>query len=444
MAGGWRERLRRPRARERRCDRRHGGAGPSRIRRTFGRDERIAVHRGWEPGARPPPPRLRVPDGRRARRETPHGAAMDAVIERRPPNWRRVGRRLLAWVLIGVPVVLAAALVASADARYLARAGVEEARILLKRRSIAKLVANPKTDPALRQRLQLVLAARAYAADSLGLLVGETYTTYVNVGRDTLLLVLSASRRDRLREYTWNFPIVGAVPYKGFFDFTTARDAAAALERIGLDTYLRPAGAFSTLGYFSDPLLSTVMERDTMELVATVIHELAHNTLYLKSQTPFNESFASFVGYRGAQAFFRSRGDSLDAKRAVARWRDERTLDALYAELARRLDSAYAEGPTGLALERTRTTLFGWARAQLTGAVGQSLETYDWRWFARAPLNNAVVIAQRLYRMNLNLFEEIYVHSNADLKETIRAIQVRVFTQPGQDPYEALYSRGGG
>src|SRR6266705_1067517 len=367
---------------------------------------------------------------------------MDAVRERRPPNWGRVARRLGVWVLIAVPTLLALALLFSADARYLARAGVEEARILLRRRSMARLVADPKTPAPLSQRLRLVLAARAYAADSLKLIVGDTYTTYADVGRDTLLLVLSASPRDRLREYTWHFPIVGTVPYKGFFDFRQAQQAAADHDAQGLDTYLRPAGAFSTLGYFNDPLFSTAMSRDTMELVATVIHELAHNTLYVKSQTPFNESFASFVGYRGAEAFFRARHDTLDARRAAARWRDERTLDVFYAELARRLDSAYAEPLSGDRVEQVRTTLFGWARDQFRGPVGQSLETYDWRWFAQAPINNAVIIAERLYRMNLNLFDEIYLQNNADISETIRAIQIRVFTQAG-DPYQALYSRPG-
>ncbi len=368
---------------------------------------------------------------------------MDNLTERRRPAWGRILRRVLAGAALGVVVVVGLALAFSADARYVARAGVEEARILWRRRPIAKLLADPAVPDALKQRLRLVLAARTFAIDSLHLAAGQTYTTYVNVGRDTLLLVLSASRKDKLRQYTWRFPIVGVVPYKGFFDFARARRDAAALGDEGYDTYLRPSAAFSTLGYFSDPLFSTAVERDTMELVATVLHELAHNTLYIASQTPFNESFASFVGYRGAERFFRAQGDTLDARRAVARWRDERTLDQFYAELARRLDSAYAE-PLGAAeLGRARTVLFGWARDQLKGPVGQSLETYDWRWLAQGTLNNAVVIAQRLYRMDLNLFDEIYLQNNADLAETIRAIQIRVFTQQDHDPYRALYSRPG-
>lgn len=342
-----------------------------------------------------------------------------------------------------IPVLFLLALLVSADVRYLARAGWEEGRILLRRRPIAQLASDTTLPLELRNRLRLVLAARAFAIDSLRLAVGETFTTYVDVGRDTLLLVLSGSRKDRLEGYTWRYPIVGVVPYKGFFNAAAARNAAAELEATGLDVYLRPSGAFSTLGYFSDPLFSTAMERDSMELVAMVLHELAHNTLYVKSQTPFNESFASFVGYRGAEAFFRSRGDTIDASRARARWRDEQTLDVFYAELARRLDSAYAGARSPDVVAGARTALFGWARAQLTGPVGQSLETYDWRWFARSPLNNAVIIAQRLYRLDLNLFDEIYVQNNANLAETIRAIQVRVFTQPDRDPYRALYSRPG-
>src|SRR3989475_9388756 len=367
---------------------------------------------------------------------------MDALTERARPRWGRLLKRVLVIAVGAATAGVALMLIVSADARYIARAGIEEARLLLRRRPLDKLIADTTMPAALRQRFALVLAARAYAVDSLGLAVGKTSTTYVDGGRATLLLGLSASRRDRLHEVTWHYPIVGVVPYKGFFKAARARGEAERLEAQGLDVFLRPSGAFSTLGYLSDPLFSTAMSRDTMELVATVIHELAHNTLYVKSQTPFNESFASFVGYRGAEAFFRSRHDTLDAKRAAARWRDERTLDVFYAELARRLDSAYAEPLGGERLERVRTTLFGWARDQFRGPVGQSLETYDWRSFAQAPLNKVAIIAWRPDRMNLNLFDEIYLQNNADIAETIRAIQIRVFTQPG-DPYQALYSRPG-
>ena len=94
------------------------------------------------------------------------------------------------------------------------------------------------------------------------------------------------------------------------------------------------------------------------------------------------------------------------------------------------------------AAKKARDDLFAWARGQLTGAVGQGLETYDWRWFAKAPLNNAVVVAQRLYRMNLNLFDDFYLANRVNLPETIRLIRLRVIAQPGGDPYQALYSRG--
>ncbi|MGH7751455.1 MAG: aminopeptidase, partial [Gemmatimonadales bacterium] len=318
--------------------------------------------------------------------------------------------------------------------------GYEEAWILLKRRSFDAILADTAAPADLKQRLRLVQDARAYARDSLGFAVGETYTTYVDAGRDTLLLVLTASRRDRLEQHVWRYPIVGTVPYKGFFNFGAARSAAARLEESGLDTYLRPSGAFSTLGWFSDPLLSTIVGRDTMELVATVLHELAHNTLYVPNYTPFNESFANFAGYRAAEAFFRGRGDTLDARRAARRWQDEVRLDVFYAELARRLDSAYAGVQSPAHLEEIRRDVFGWARRQLSGPTGHSLETYDWRWFATRPLNNAVVIAGRIYRTNLDLFDRLYVHHHADIRETLASIQLRIATLRGEDPFRALYS----
>ncbi|HXI20335.1 MAG TPA: aminopeptidase, partial [Gemmatimonadales bacterium] len=328
---------------------------------------------------------------------------------------RRRGCMILL-VIVGVLMAgYGTAYVASDDVRYLTRAGFEQTRLLEARQPIAKLVRDPATPPETRAALQLVLDARDYAA-TLGYRAGQTYTTYTDVGRDTLLLVLSASPRDCLCPYTWKYPIVGRIPYKGFFDPAMARREADRLEQRGYDIYLRPAGAYSTLGWFNDPLYSTAMSRDSVELAATVFHEIAHNTLYVKSATPFNESFAQLAGYRGAEAFFRSRGSFTAANRAADRWHDEVILGGFYAELAARLDTLYRQAPDTAVVDSGRAALGHWAREQLQQTLGPDLRTYTIGPMADRPINNARLIAARIYRTRLGLFEAWYEHEGRDVR----------------------------
>jgi predicted aminopeptidase len=329
------------------------------------------------------------------------------------------------------------AYLASDDVRYITRAGFEETRILQSRQPIARLVRDSTTDPTLRQTLGLVLESRDYAA-RLGLEAKETYTSYSDVGRDTLLLVLQAAPRDCICPYTWKYPIVGRIPYKGFFDPRAAQREADQLAARGYDTYLRPSGAFSTLGWFEDPLLSTALTRDSVELAATVFHEIAHNTLHLKSATPFNESFAQLVGYRSAEAFFRERGDSANARQAADRWRDEIVLGDYYSALVRRLDSLYGSRPDSAALEQGRRAAGEWARGQLTGPVGRQLRTIRIGRLAERPINNAQLIGARIYRTRLDLFDRWFDLHDRDVSRSVSALDTLMTGVVGDSAYARL------
>jgi predicted aminopeptidase len=298
------------------------------------------------------------------------------------------------------------------------------------------------TDPGTRAKLELVLAARAFAHDSIGLRTGSSFTMYSKLRRDTLVLVLSGAYRDRLERYSWWFPIVGRVPYKGYFDYAAAKRARDRMSNDGFDTSLRPASAFSTLGFFNDPILSTTLAGDSLELANTVVHELTHNTFYAPGQAVFNESFANFVGARGAAWLFRSRGSLDAAEQTDARWEDEKLLGTFWAVLYHSIDSAFKAHPGEDGAARAvrlaaRDTLYRLARIDLVETLGPKLRTVGPRYLERVALDNAALLARRVYLTELPLFDAVLEREGGDLRATVLRVTALAKSRP-EDPYGAL------
>jgi len=329
--------------------------------------------------------------------------------------------------LAGIVLVVVACLLLVPTGRYLLRAGWEEAKILARRRPISALAADVTTTSVLRAKFALVLAARTFAHDSLALETGQSFTTYSAIDRDTLVLVLSGAYRDRLESYTWWFPVVGRVPYKGYFDFDEARRQERTLAARGLDARLGAASAFSTLGWFNDPLLPSTIRADSLTLANTVIHELTHNTFYAPGGAVFNESFANFVGARGAERFYRARGQASAADEVFARWRDEKVMGRFWADLYGRVDSAFkahpGEEPAHVAERITvRDSLYAEAKEQLMHEIGPQLRTISLRAIERVRFDNAILMSRRVYLTDLDAFDKVLAHNHGNLRVAIKAI----------------------
>ena len=358
----------------------------------------------------------------------------------REQSARRAGRvpwRILRRITGAATALLAGFAALTPMGCYLSRAAYEEARILSRRQSIEQLLRDagqPRTrtvttmdvsalDAATLDKLRLVSEARAFADTALGLKTGKSFTQYSRLDRDTLVLVLSAAYRDRLERKTWWFPVVGTFPYKGFFDFEEAKRTGEQLTSEGFDVTLGPSSAFSTLGWFNDPLVSTTVKADSVTLVNTVIHELLHNTFFAKGDVSFNESFATFVGGRGAEEFFRARGDSTLLLRAQQDWQDDLLLGQFWERLANDIDTVFASLPDSARDARiaARDSVYASARRHLVDSIGPRLKGYPPEWAAKVKLNNAVLLSRRVYAEGLDRFDAVY-RETGSLKNAIRKI----------------------
>ena len=300
-----------------------------------------------------------------------------------------------------------------------------------RREPIREVIAESETDAELRERLELVLAAREFARDRLGFRVGESYGSYAAVApEEATIHVVSAAYRDQLVSYTWWYPVAGRVPYRGFFDERAAHAEAARLGRRDLDVDVRPAIAFSTLGWFADPLLSTTAEADAVPLVTTVLHELFHQTLYVPGEPAFNESAATFAGERGAVTFFCER-DGPDAPRcreAQASWKATRARARVLGRLADKLRRLFEARPAPARRERMRGELAADAARTLErrGLGGES---------DVLPPNNARLLGALLYATRLDEFEAL-APGDADPGPALRLLVVA--TRGESDPFRVL------
>jgi predicted aminopeptidase len=182
-------------------------------------------------------------------------------------------------------------------------AAYEESKILLNRQDIDEVVREGKEDETTTEKLRYVLAARNFA-QAKNLTPGDSFTKFTRVDKDVLVWVLLGSRPDSFQVHTWWYPIVGTIPYKGFFDKEDALEGAKELQERGFETQVRGSEAFSTLGWFNDPVLSTTLRHPPTRVVNTVIHEVFHQTVWIPGHVDFNESAANYIGFRGAAEFF--------------------------------------------------------------------------------------------------------------------------------------------
>lgn len=310
-------------------------------------------------------------------------------------------------------ITLSLGLGGCASAGYYAQAVAGQWQVLRERQDLSTLIASPDTGPRLKQRLQAVLEARDWAVQALDLPDNGSYRRYVDLHRDYVVWNVYATPELSLSPLQHCFPIAGCVAYQGWYHESAARAQAQTLAAQGYDVDVGGAPAYSTLGWFDDPVMSPMLRWDDATLIETLFHELAHQKLYLPGDTAFNESFAEFVGQEGLRQYRRLHPD-LPGKASLERRRREFTQRVLArrAQLATLYASTLSE-PLQRVLKAE--TLQGLQRdyQQLREGDWQGQGSYD-AWFAEAPLNNARLLPFGLYDAGVPAFAALYAQSDGD------------------------------
>jgi len=351
------------------------------------------------------------------------------------PNRRR-------WPFLLSMLPATACLCGCGELQYLVQQAVGEIEVITHSEPIDEVLAGGGLDPEQEAKLRLIVAAREFARDTLGLDVGRSFSRYHDTGGEPVMYSLTACRPDRLAPKTWWFPIAGTVDSLVFFSEAEASARASELAAAGYDTYVFGTDAYSTLGWFPDPVHSRALNRSDGSLAETVFHECAHNTVFAPGQPAFNESLATFVGRLGARLFFEQRGE--EGGQIVAElerdYADQQRITAWVLELIGTLTQYYAQDLTYEEKVSGREAVFQAARDRFLAEVQPLLNNPRYAWWAEIPTNNAFVLVHRRYNLDLAVFAETYERCGGDMRaflDTLRAAAAR------PDAFAYLRSLGG-
>jgi predicted aminopeptidase len=293
--------------------------------------------------------------------------------------------------------------------------------VLARREPIARLLQDDTQSPQLRDKLETVVCIRRFASTALDLPDNGSYTSYVQLERPYAVWNVFATPEFSLRLREWCFPVAGCVRYRGYFRETAAHDYADGLAAAGFDTYVGGSVAYSTLGWFDDPVLSTLTGFSNARLAGVIFHELAHQQLYIEDDTAFNEGFAMTVELEGVAAWLRSNADPAEAADYAVFLDRQEDFVALVLRTREQLQTLYASDATPAGKRQEKAHLVAAMRASYATLKRRwgGYDGYD-TWFADG-INNAKLAAVGTYRDYVPWFRQLFRNSGGDFATFYRA-----------------------
>jgi predicted aminopeptidase len=333
-----------------------------------------------------------------------------------------------------VPLLLLAtlALPGCATVPYYSQAVSGEIGLMSASRPVADWLADPATPAGLKERLALAARMRAFASQQLSLPDNRSYTRYADLHRSSAVWNVFAASPYSLTLHTWCYPLFGCAGYRGYFDRSQADAYARSLAGDGLDVYVAPVPAFSTLGWLNDPLLNTFISWPEPELARLIFHELAHQVVYVSDDTRFNEGFATAVERAGVARWIAYRKDA--ALQEEFRLRQQRHADFLQLVAATRheLESLYAD-PAGKEPRAQKQAIFEELQARYRHLRDERWGGYaGYDGFFREPWNNARVAALAAYEDAVPAFDALLAREDGDLPRFFAQVRKLAALAPAQ------------